>query len=161
MAVTYAAIANGGDVLQPRLGMALTRTDPTGEQRIVREFKRKVVRKLPLDATELEVIQQGLRNVTAGDQGTAASAFAGFPLGRYPVAGKTGSAQIGESELDINRAWFAAYAPADDPQYVVAVYINRAGHGGESAAPVARQIFEGLFGIDRKTDVELGTDASG
>jgi penicillin-binding protein 2 len=161
MAVTYAAIANGGDVLQPRLGLALTRTDPTGEQRVVREFKRRVVRRLPLDSAELAVIQQGLLDVTSSDQGTAASAFAGFPLHRYPVAGKTGSAQIGESELDINRAWFAAYAPADDPKYVVAVYLNRAGHGGESAAPVARQIFEGLFRIDRKTDVELGTDASG
>lgn len=161
MAVTYAAIANGGHVLQPRLGLALTRTDPTGEQRVVREFKRRVVRRLPLDSAELAVIQQGLLDVTSSDQGTAASAFAGFPLHRYPVAGKTGSAQIGESELDINRAWFAAYAPADDPKYVVAVYLNRAGHGGESAAPVARQIFEGLFRIDRKTDVELGTDASG
>jgi penicillin-binding protein 2 len=162
MAVTYAAIANGGDVLQPRLGMALTRTDPTtGEQRVVREFKRRVVRKLPLDAAEIGVIQDGLLDVTSGDQGTAASAFAGFPLDRYPVAGKTGSAQIGESELDLNRAWFAAYAPADDPQYVIAVYLNRAGHGGETAAPVARQILEGLFRIDRNTEVELGTDASG
>jgi penicillin-binding protein 2 len=162
MAVTFAAIANGGKVLRPRLGVALTSADPiTGEQRVVREFKPKVVRKLPLDSTEIGVIHDGLLDVTSGDQGTAASAFAGFPLDRFPVAGKTGSAQIGESELDLNRAWFAAYAPADDPQYVIAVYLNRAGHGGETAAPVARQIFEGLFRIDRKTEVELGSDASG
>jgi penicillin-binding protein 2 len=160
MAVTYAAIANGGKVWEPRLGMALARTNEGGEQEIVRTFKPKVARRLPLDAAELAVIHQGLLDVVSGDQGTAASAFAGFPTGRYPVAGKTGTAQIGEAEA-LNRAWFVAYAPADDPEYVIAVYLNRAGHGGESAAPVARQILEGIFGIDRKTDVQLGSDASG
>jgi penicillin-binding protein 2 len=160
MAVTYAAIANGGRVMQPRLGWELARTNEAGERETVREFKPRVVRRLPLDSTELSVIQQGLIDVVSGDQGTAASAFAGFPTDTYPIAGKTGTAEIGEDET-LNRAWFLSYAPADDPQYVVAVYLNKAGHGGESAAPVARQIYEGLFGIDKKTDVQLGSDASG
>ena len=159
MAVTYAALANGGRILQPRLGMALARTDEQGEQKILREFEPKVVRKLPLDATELGVIKQGLVDVIEGDNGTAAPAFAGFPTDRYPIAGKTGTAQIGEG--DLNRAWFLSYAPADAPRYVISVYLEKAGHGGESAAPVARQIYEGLFGIDKKTDVRLGQDASG
>ena len=95
-----------------------------------------------------------------GAEGTAAGAFAGFPLDQFPVAGKTGTAQIGETAY--NRAWFVSYAPADDPQYVVAVYLNYAGHGGESAAPVAREIYEGIFNLDQSTgDVQLGQDASG
>jgi penicillin-binding protein 2 len=80
---------------------------------------------------------------------------------QYPVAGKTGTAQVGSTELNKNFAWFISYAPSDDPEYVIAVYIEKAGHGGESAAPVARQIYEGIFGLDEETDVQLGQDISG
>jgi len=159
MAVTYSAIANGGKVLQPRLGMAVARTTD-GVQEVVKRFEPEVVRRLPLDATEIAVIEQGLLDVVSGDQGTATTAFAGFPTDRYPIAGKTGTAEIGENE-DLNRAWFLSYAPVGDPRYVIAVYLEKAGHGGESAAPVARQIYEGLFGIDKNTSVRLGVDASG
>jgi penicillin-binding protein 2 len=95
-----------------------------------------------------------------GDEGTAVGAFSGFPLDRFPVAGKTGTAQIGSVESGLNYAWFVSYAPADNPQYVVAVFLDRAGHGGESAAPVARQIYEGIFKIDKDTGVSLSTDLS-
>ncbi len=50
-------------------------------------------------------------------------------------------------------AWFVCYAPAPDPQYVVAVAIEQGGHGGESAAPVARKILEGIFNL--KTEGEI------
>ncbi|HEV2757875.1 MAG TPA: penicillin-binding protein 2 [Actinomycetota bacterium] len=163
IAVSYAAIAaDSGQVWEPHVGRQIGQPDPeTGEEEIVREIRPEVVRRLPLDATELGVIREGLVDVVSGDNGTAAGAFAGFPLDRFPVAGKTGTAQIGESELDENYAWFVAYAPADDPQYVVSVYVAKAGHGGETAAPIARQVFEGLFGLDKETDVSLGQDASG
>ncbi|MGH2756105.1 MAG: penicillin-binding transpeptidase domain-containing protein, partial [Actinomycetota bacterium] len=130
------------------------------EEKVVGRIKTKTLERLPLDETELAILRQGLEDVVMGDEGTAAGAFAGFPLDQIPIAGKTGTAQIGETEL--NRAWFVSYAPADDPQYVVAVYLNYAGHGGESAAPVAREIFEGIFNLDQSTgDVLLGQDASG
>jgi penicillin-binding protein 2 len=95
----------------------------------------------------------------SGSGGTATSAFAGFPLSQYPVAGKTGTAQLGTT--GINDAWFISYAPANAPKYVIAVYIERAGHGGESAAPVARQIYEGLFHIDNTIQIGSGHDFSG
>ncbi|MDQ3913849.1 MAG: penicillin-binding protein 2 [Actinomycetota bacterium] len=163
MAVAYAAIAaDSGEVWEPRVGREIGQPDPeTGREEILREVEPKVVRRLPLDAAELGVIHEGLVDVVSGDNGTAAGAFAGFPLDRHPVAGKTGTAQIGESELDENYAWFVSYAPADDPQYVVSVYVAKAGHGGETAAPIARQIYEGLFGLDDATDVSLGHDESG
>jgi cell division protein FtsI/penicillin-binding protein 2 len=44
---------------------------------------------------------------------------------------------------------------------VIAVLVQEAGHGGESAAPIARQIWEGILGIDKQTDVRIGVDASG
>ncbi len=158
MAVTMAAIANDGNVMQPRVADAVARVDEFGDEEIVRDFQPKVVRRLPLDATELGVIQQGLVDVISGANGTATSVFAGFPTDRFPLAGKTGTAQIGET--DLNYAWFISYAPADAPEYVIAAYLERAGHGGESAAPIARQIYEGIFGIDQETDVRLGSDAS-
>jgi penicillin-binding protein 2 len=163
MAVTFAAIVNGGNVLKPRIADSLSRPNPEveGEDTVLKEFETKTADRLPVDETSFAVMRQGLVDVVSGSGGTATSAFAGFPLGAYPVAGKTGTAQIGSVDSGKNFAWFVSYAPADDPQYVVAVYIDRAGHGGESAAPVARQIYEGIFNIDEETDVHLGTDTSG
>lgn len=159
MAVTFAAIANGGSVMQPRIGWELTTPTDADTTESERTFKAKVVNKLPLDPTEISVIHEGLIDVISGAEGTAASAFSGFPTGRYPLAGKTGTAEIGETGL--NDAWFVSYGPADDPQYVISVMVQEAGHGGENAAPIARQIWEAIFGLDKKTDVQLGQDASG
>ncbi|MFN2587026.1 MAG: penicillin-binding protein 2 [Actinomycetota bacterium] len=163
MAVAFGAIAaDSGAVWQPHIGRQIGVPDPdSGEEEIVREIEPRAVRRLPLDAAELGVIREGLVDVVSGDNGTAAGAFAGFPLDQYPVAGKTGTAQIGSSELDVNYAWFVSYAPADDPRYVVSVYVAKGGHGGATAAPISRQIYEGLFGIDEATDVSLGHDESG
>jgi penicillin-binding protein 2 len=161
MAVTYAAIANGGEVVRPRLGWELT--TPMGDglaPEVNKTYKPQVVTKLPLDTTELGVIQDGLQAVVSGDAGTAVSAFAGFPLDRFPLAGKTGTAQI-DDENERNDAWFVSYGPVDSPQYVIAVLVQDAGHGGESAAPIARQVWEGIFDIDKATDVRLGSDSSG
>jgi penicillin-binding protein 2 len=162
MAVTLAAIVNGGNVVQPRLGWEIAQTnEESGDLEPQKSFKAKVRRKLPLDETTLSQMRAGLEGVTNSGEGTATSAFTGYPMEQYPVAGKTGTAQIGDVDSGKNFAWFISYAPADDPEYVIAVYIEKAGHGGESAAPVARQIYEGIFGIDEETDVHLGRDASG
>jgi penicillin-binding protein 2 len=163
MAVTFAAIANGGNVLEPRLGWQVTRTDAeTGDPIVEREYEPKVAAELGFDDVTLAEMRAGLQAVVAGGGGTATSAFAGFPLTEYPVAGKTGTAQIGSVDSGKNFAWFISYAPATAPQYVVSVYIEKASHGGDSAAPVARQIFEGIFEIDDMTDVQIGSgDESG
>jgi penicillin-binding protein 2 len=59
------------------------------------------------------------------------------------VAGKTGTAQVSGKQ---DTAVFAAFAPANDPQYVVSVVMEEAGFGGSVAAPVARRVFAGLAG---------------
>jgi penicillin-binding protein 2 len=152
LAVTYAALANGGRVLEPRVAARVADG---------RRFETRVANELSLDAMELAVIERGLTQVVTGAEGTARAAFSGFPLDRYPVAGKTGTAETGDGR--INDAWFAGYAPAHEPRYVVSVYLERTegAHGGEVAAPVARQIFEEVFGIDDRTQVRLGRDGSG
>ena len=155
MANVYSAIVNGGKLFEPRLGMSVLKD---GEE--VRSIKSKVNGNLGLDAETLSVMREGLEDVVSGDEGTATSTFAGFPLDEVSVAGKTGTAQIGGEGSDQNFAWFVSYAPADNPEYVIAVCLYQAGHGGESAAPVARQIFEGIYNLDQETIVTLGSDIS-
>jgi penicillin-binding protein 2 len=59
------------------------------------------------------------------------------------VAGKTGTAQVqGKEPTSV----FVAWAPADNPQYLVVVIEEQAGYGASAAAPVARRILEGLYG---------------
>jgi len=163
MAVTLSAVVNGGDVVIPHVANAIGEEHPEidGEEIVLKEIETKISDRLPLDDTTLSVIRSGMEAVVSSPSGTAYSAFSGFPLAQYPVGGKTGTAQIGSVDSGKNFAWFISYAPADDPQYVVSVYIDRAGHGGESAAPVARQIYEGIFRVDKDTTVHLGTDESG
>ena len=154
MAVAYSAIANGGEVMTPRIVKEVVRTGVTGEEVVVKSFEPEVQRTLPLDPGEIDVVRSGLHEVVNGGGGTANDAFVGFP---YEVSGKTGTAQVGESEA--SHAWFISYAPSYDPQYVVAVYVEKAGHGGESAAPIAREIYEGIFSNDFNTSVSFQSGA--
>ena len=140
LADAYAAIANGGTVYQPQLGMRVMDGSTVASQ-----IAPKVTRQLPVSLSTLAVIQQGLAGVaTQQPLGTAAGAFIGFPFDRVSVAAKTGTADIQGSQP---YAWFVSYAPADHPQYVVAVMLEQAGHGGETAAPIARHILESLFNL--------------
>jgi peptidoglycan glycosyltransferase len=57
------------------------------------------------------------------------------------VAGKTGTAQVAPDVPDHN--WFIGFAPADDPQIAVAVFVaNGGGTGGDTSAPIAREVIE-------------------
>ncbi|PRX96366.1 penicillin-binding protein 2 [Allonocardiopsis opalescens] len=139
LAVAYAAIANGGTRYEPRVGRALISAD--GSQ--VREIEPIVAGELPVDDEVLAYMRDALADVPV--EGTARGAFAGFPLDEIPVAGKTGTATITGSED--GTAWFASYAPADDPQFAVVIMVDHAGGGGSAAAPVARRIYEGIYGL--------------
>ncbi len=140
------------------------KVDP-GDSKVLKDIKARKTAELPLDETQLGVIREGLELVVTGASGTAAGAFAGFPLDQFPIAGKTGTAQRGETGL--NDSWFISYGPADDPGYVMSVYVEEAGHGGTTSAPIARQIWEGIAalegvgGVDKATEVSLGSDGSG
>jgi penicillin-binding protein 2 len=161
MAVATSAIANGGTVWRPQLAMQLARPDEEDVLEPTRTFESRSTAELPLDDAELSVIQQGMVDVVAGGAGTAHEAFAGFPVENVPIAGKTGTAELTSETTNLQDAWFVSYAPADDPKYAVVVYLEKSGHGGESAAPIAREIYEGLFGLDNSLDIHLGQDASG
>jgi penicillin-binding protein 2 len=152
LALGYGAIANGGTVYRPHVGRAVL--DPASG-RVVRRVEPRVAEVADVPGGALAAVGQALASVPTG--GTAASAFAGFPLDRFPVAGKTGTADLPPRAPF---AWFASYAPVGDPKYVVVVMVEQGGHGGESAAPVARAIYQKLFDLP-VTPVAPGADRSG
>ena len=147
-AVTYAAIANGGYVVTPHLGAKVL--DPAGK--LVQRLPYPRPRKLPVSGQTIAVIQNALRLAASSPVGTSSSVFGGYPV---PVAGKTGTAQVfGQADY----AWYCSYAPANDPKYVVVVMIQQGGHGGTSAAPAAKMIYNALFHV--KTAQSTGTTHS-
>ncbi|HZD68168.1 MAG TPA: penicillin-binding protein 2 [Actinomycetes bacterium] len=152
LALGYGAMANGGTVYAPHV--ARTVTDPaTG--RTVHTIQPKVAHAATIPAGDFTAVSQGLAAVPAS--GTAASAFAGFPLDQFPIAGKTGTADLPPKAPF---AWFASFAPVQSPRYVIVAMVEQGGHGGESAAPVARALYERLFGLPIRPIV-AGNDRSG
>ncbi|MBK9434867.1 MAG: hypothetical protein IPN52_07025 [Micrococcales bacterium] len=97
-----------------------------------------------MDATPaaLTYVREALADTTV--TGTASGAFAGFPLAEYPVAAKTGTAEVAGKQ---STSWFASFAPADDPKYVVVVNVDQGGLGAATSGPVARAVYEQMFGI--------------
>jgi penicillin-binding protein 2 len=138
LANAYAAFANGGTLYTPRVAARALEQDG----KVVADLAPSPRGHVDLAPTVRGPILAGLRGAVADPDGTAAGAFAGFP-GGFPVAGKTGTAQVAGKQ---DTAVFCAFAPADNPQFVVAVVMEEAGFGGAVAAPVARRIMEGLAG---------------
>jgi penicillin-binding protein 2 len=136
--IVYDLSEERGTIFEPRLGLRFERPDGT----VVEEVEPVQVGRLPYSRTVLGYIRDALRGVVT--TGTAAGAFIGFPLDAYPIAGKTGTAEIKPKQPF---SWFAAMAPAGNPKYVVVSVVEEGGHGSTTSAPVVRRILEGLFGI--------------
>jgi len=93
------------------------------------------------DNVRLPVLD-GLTGAVQSSTGTASDAFAGFPFDRFPIAGKTGTAQVVNKQ---DNALFVGFG-GQNGRYVIAVVMEQAGFGGQAAAPVARRVFNGLAG---------------
>ncbi len=141
----YALLANGGTLVTPHVGAAVIGQDGTVRETIDASPGTKV----PIDANLLSIIRKGLEGVVQDPNGTAYSAFSGFPI---PVAGKTGTAEkLGKRDF----AWFAGYAPANNPELVVVCVIEQGGFGGVTAAPAVRQVMAKAFGINEATIAQV------
>jgi penicillin-binding protein 2 len=106
------------------------------------------IRRVDLKQADIDVIKRAMEDVNR--VGTGSRAFAGAP---YVAAGKTGTAQafsLRGGDLKTSKlterlrdhALFIAYAPADNPKIALAVLVENAGFGSQSAAPIARQVFD-------------------
>lgn len=129
-----AAIGNGGMVVTPRVWL-----DGPGAP----------ARSLGISQGNLNIVKEGLDEcVNVGRPGERGTAYSPFheqgPELAVRVAGKTSTAEHRKGEKP--HAWFAGYAPADNPQIAFAVMLEEAGHGGAVAAPVAYKFLKEVYG---------------
>ncbi len=137
LAVAYSAIANGGTVVRPHIGLDVEQPDGTVLQRI----EPPAVRQLSINPIYLETIRAGLRAAASQPGGTSADVMGSFP---QQVYGKTGTAQYtGQNDY----SWYACFVPqwATGKPIVVVVWVEQGGFGAVAAAPVARQILSQWF----------------
>jgi penicillin-binding protein 2 len=137
-----AAIANGGKLLTPYLveKVQLIGEDPSFQA--TPEFEQ-----LPINPDVLAEIREAMCNVTTTPSGTANFIYQDwyeYQNFAVVVCGKTGTAQAGNNQP---HAWFAAFAPADDPEIAIAVIVENSCEGSEVAAPITRRILEIYYGL--------------
>ena len=150
LAVAFSALANGGTLWEPHVGLRVE----TPDGRIVKKIEPKSTGTLPLSKRQIRYLREAMVGVTV--RGTASSAFTGFPLSEIPVAGKTGTAELDPKQP---YSWFAAMAPSGTPRYVVVAMVEQGGHGSTTAAPIVRRMLEGLFGVTAtKIEAQAATD---
>ena len=139
LANAYATFANGGTLWEPRIALKIT--DQGGH--VLQTLTSLPRGRVNLPPQWRDPMLAGFQGVVANPSGTAYAAFSGFPLAQFPIAGKTGTAQVtGKQPTSV----FASFAPAGNPQYVVDAFLEQAGYGAAAAAPTVRRIYEGLFG---------------
>ena len=148
VARVMAAFANGGVLWRPRLVQRVERP----ERGVVWSDAGQVNGHVDLSPAVWAVLRQALWAVV-NEGGTGAAA-------RIPgldIAGKTGTAQMvakSKASLGQDHAWFAAFAPAREPEAVVVVLVERGGKGGQVAAPIARKILNAIF-LEKVARVEF------
>ena len=149
MAVAYAAIANGGTVVTPHVGLRVT--DPDG--RVVQEISPPPKRELEIPSSWRQTILAGLHDAAQTPGGTSYAVFGGYPV---EVAGKTGTAERGVGRAD--QSWYIALAPYPNPKYVVATTIEEGGFGADTAAPAAQKILNALLHVDESKIEPVGSN---
>jgi len=153
MALAYGALANGGILYKPLL---VDRIE-TAEGQVLFEYPARERSRLKIAPEHLQEIVRGLEMVVNDEGGTAYKV--NNHLNYLRVAGKTGTAQVTSriegKDAEWHRrdhAWFAAFAPVEDPQIVVAVFLEHGGGGSTDAAPVAMEILDRYFREIRHVD---------
>lgn len=147
LANAVAAIANHGVRMRPRL--LRMREDPTTKVGI-ESPPEQTGKSAVTDLTQWQLVVASMIDVVHSEHGTGRGIGWNAP---YPIAGKTGTAQVASSqgeEYDPEKvpehlrdhALFIAFAPARDPQIAIAVVVENGGHGSSAAAPIARKIMD-------------------
>lgn len=153
-------IANGGNNVDVSIIKTIQNSDGTEVSK--EEINKFVNEKLGLTEENNEninlnkdyinAVKEGMKSVTSGESGTAYVRFKDFNI---KVGGKTGSAEAGKDSngKDIVNAWFAAFAPYDDPEIAVVVMVENGGHGNYTAEAV-RNIMAEYFGMNTQNVTE-------
>lgn len=150
MAKYIAMLVNKGHKIDVTIVKSIINSD--GSEVARDEYENYVNEKLGLEEEDIEemtfneenidAILEGMRGVTSESGGTAYSTFKNFDI---EVGGKTGSAQTGVEGK--TNAWFVGFAPFDDPEIAIVVFVRNGGHGSYTAE-VAREIIAQYFGMN-------------
>ncbi|MCX5782067.1 MAG: penicillin-binding transpeptidase domain-containing protein, partial [Elusimicrobia bacterium] len=136
------AVANGGTLYKPYIVEKIS--DPDGN--ILYAHEQEIRGKIELSENTWKLLKNALETAVSNGTGRGCS------FSNIKVAGKTGTSQNPQGE---DHAWFASYAPADNPEIAVTVLVEHGGTGGHAAVPVARAIYEQYFGLSKgKTETK-------
>ena len=147
----FSAFANGGVLWKPRLIQRVEKADGS----LAYAESTKMSGQIDLAPVIWDYLRQAMAGVVSEGTGIAAK------VPGIAVAGKTGTAQTvsnSDSARGQDHAWFASFAPADDPQVVVVVLVERGGKGGQVAAPIAKQMYQAIF-LEKVAMVAIGGDS--
>ena len=161
MAKYISMVANGGNKVDASIVKSIQNADGTEVSKD--EINKFVSEKLgiskdnesediTLNSEYVNAVKEGMRSVTSGEAGTAYARFKNFNIS---VGGKTGSAEAGKDAngKDIVNAWFAAFAPYEDPEIAVVVMVENGGHGNYTAEAV-RNVMAEYFGMNTQNVTE-------
>jgi penicillin-binding protein 2 len=151
MAIAYAAIANGGTIVTPHVGLQID--DAAG--RVLKEFDPRPRRHVRMSPEYRAAILEGLHDAAQNGGGTSYPVFGSFPI---PVAGKTGTA---ERPPHREQSWYGVLAPYPNPRIVTFVTMEEGGFGVESAAPAAKKILEAYFAGRLAREAKAGEEGKG
>jgi len=155
MAVAYSAIAMSGRVPRPHLGLEVQ--DSAG--RLVQRIQPSAARRVQIDPAARQAVLDGLRLAASAPGGTSTPVWAGWDQNRFPVYGKTGTAQTFDHGIEYDQSWYVCWikdiSRPNDPGIVIAVTVEKGGFGAESAAPAARLIASKWF--RQKAEFIVGT----
>lgn len=145
VALAYAAIAADGRVMVPQI---VRRVDGADGEAVL-TFEPRVAHQAMISPATLAILRRGLWATVNKPGGTAYGTATSNVVG---IGGKTGTAEVRRTTSDdtglpgwdrnTSHAWFAGYAPFDNPKIAIAVLVEHGGPGGRIAAPVAKQIIE-------------------
>jgi len=147
LANAYAMFSQHGVRYRPQIALKIVKPGTTNmldSTADVEVIKPELTKQDPIPPNVFDPIFFGLVGVAdKAQEGTAGAVWEGWNLKAWPIASKTGTAQVtGKADTSL----YVAYGPANDPQYVAVAVLEEAGFGAEAAAPVVRKALEPLSG---------------
>lgn len=149
MASVTATVANGGKVWQPRLVKKVVDRDGS----VVKEdppVLRADLTREGLRPEHIEIVKRGMWRVVNEGGGTAGRAKSELTV----LSGKTGTAQTANPKQPTN-AWFIAFAPYDEPEMAVCVFVENGNSGGGAASPIAKNIIDNAIALQKGAEIEV------
>ena len=150
MACIYMAIANDGVMWRPHVLKSVTSKEGSGT---VADYKVEKINEVEEKDEYMALIHDALQGVIYEEDEAVTSHFTSLPV---KVAGKTGT---GEKAGKDPTAWFCAYAPADDPKYVVCAMLEEGGFGSTSTMYAVRDTFGGIYDVPDQSTADSSSSA--